>query len=829
MKFANFRAFCLASAATLAFSTAAHAQAFTTPNIATTAGSTSVTLNGNTFTNQGLVGVGRIAAGTKDFLGDTFGAFSGMDLNLAAWRRNADGTYSGGLYSLPDRGPNGIGNVTFSDYAGRVGIYNINFSPYTGTANLPAAVTSNNQLTFTANGGIVLRDFNGNVTTGFDPGTGAASVITQNGIQLPGQTSGTAAGKISIDAEAVRFMRDKSFYVSDEYGANVYYFNATGQLQGVIRPPNALLPRDAAGNLSYSSLVDPVTGRRPNQGLEGMAITPDGKKLVTLLQSATMQDSTSSQQTRSATRLMIYDISNSRTPTNPTAEYVMQLPTYTLAGNGAAVNRTAAQSELLALNDTQFLVLARDGLGLGQATGNPVFKSVMLIDTASATNIAGTTSETAANGTVTPAGGALSSSIRPVAQVEVVNMLNTTQLAKFGMNTNNVTPNRLTITEKWEGMALAPVLDAAAPQDFFLFVGNDNDFLTSNCLVNGQNCSQSVDSDGVVMTYRLTLPTYVDPEYLAAMNEGGPLVVEGLDKSGISVASATIENIADHMSALNRAGWNADGFNGWVSGVYRNEDYDKFTRNAMDAGKDGFRGTIGFDYGMSNAVSVGLAVGYGESDYDIGSGYGVKTDGYNYGATIRLTQGNLFAAGGYTESDLNAKTTRPGAYGLTALGDVDGHGNAAFVDLGFKIPMDGFTISPLVGYRYAEANFDAYVETGAVGGNIAVPKHTFTSSVAKIGAEATLGWGEITPIIHAAYNKELADEPRSITLKLNSATAAMASQTYTINATKEDFVSTGVGLQGDFGGALWHVGYTAEIGMDDRFSHVVNAGIAYRF
>ncbi|MBL8631281.1 MAG: autotransporter outer membrane beta-barrel domain-containing protein, partial [Rhodospirillaceae bacterium] len=292
---------------------------------------------------------------------------------------------------------------------------------------------------------------------------------------------------------------------------------------------------------------------------------------------------------------------------------------------------------------------------------------------------------------------------------------------------------------------------------------------------------------------------------------------------------ATIENIADHMSALNRAGWNADGFNAWVSGVYRDHDYDDYTRIGQNAGNNGFRGTIGFDYGMSNAVSLGLALGYGKSDLDLDGGYGVKTDGYNWGATIRLTQGNLFAAGGYTEGDLNADTTRPGAYGLTALGKAEGHGNAAFIDAGFKIPLDGLTISPLVGYRYTEANFDAFVETGAAGGNVAVPKHTFTSSVGKIGAEATFDWNGITPIIHAAYNKEFADEPRSITLKLNSATAAMASQTYTINATKEDFISTGLGLQGEVGSALWHVGYTAEFGQDDRFGHVVNAGVALRF
>ena len=55
--------------------------AFTTPNVSTAAGATSVTLNGKTFVNQGLQGVARLSAtATVDFNGDTFGAFSGLDV-----------------------------------------------------------------------------------------------------------------------------------------------------------------------------------------------------------------------------------------------------------------------------------------------------------------------------------------------------------------------------------------------------------------------------------------------------------------------------------------------------------------------------------------------------------------------------------------------------------------------------------------------------------------------------------------------------------------------------------------------------------------------------
>jgi hypothetical protein len=51
------------------------------------------------------------------------------------------------------------------------------------------------------------------------------------------------------------------------------------------------------------------------------------------------------------------------------------------------------------------------------------------------------------------------------------------ELDKVGLR--NGEPNdRNNLSEKWEGMALVPALDPANPQDFFLFVSNDNDFVT---------------------------------------------------------------------------------------------------------------------------------------------------------------------------------------------------------------------------------------------------------------------------------------------------------------------------------------------------------------
>lgn len=493
----------------------------TTPHLTTAAGAESVQMGGVTFVNQGLVGVGRLDSAVRDFAGETLGSFSGMALDLASWRRNPDGSYTGRMYTLPDRGPNDVGPfVGTTDYRNRVHISNLTLAPYSGAAALPQATSSQNQLVIAPDGGFLLTDSTGANFTGKDAG---ANVISRGGIFYPSPASGEGAGRVSLDSEAIAFARDGSFYVSDEYAAGIYHFDAAGRQIGAIQTVPAILPR-IGGAINFNGAVTPETGRRNNQGLEALAITPSGDRLVTILQSATVQDTNgSNQQTRNNTRILVYDISGSATLANPIGHYVLQLPVFTQNGGGGAPNRTAAQSEMLALNDSQYLVLARDGIGRGSgasATNSPVFKSVLLVDTTGATNLAGTGFETGT--TPIAANGTLASGMVPVQQVELVNMLNPVQLNRFGMNLNTAPSNATSLSEKWEALGLAPVLEEAAPQDFFLLVGNDNDFLTANGFINGQPFNAGLtgaggtgSNDSVILVYRLTLPTYVDPEALA--------------------------------------------------------------------------------------------------------------------------------------------------------------------------------------------------------------------------------------------------------------------------------------------------------------------------
>lgn len=472
-------------------------------------GANAFTVGEPTFVDQGLVGSGRLPAGTVDFLGDTLGSFSSLAIDKASWHR-VDDHYEGLLWTLPDRGRNDPTKDLFYDYAARLHRFRIKFTPYSGEP-LPADIRSQRQVTIVPDGGLELRDFRGQPFTGADPGDGT---VRQNGVLLPSPRKGIGSGKVAIDCESLQFTRNGSFYIGDEYSARVFFFNPKGELRGVIEPPAAVEPR-TDGKINFNSLVAPDTGRRNNQGLEGMSLSPDGTRLFVALQSALMQDSavnpsdSKDASGRINTRVLVYDVSTAPTPSQPVGHYVVQLPAYNGAGKDGRKNRTAAQSEIRALNSKQFLMLARDSNGLGTDNDDPiVYKSVLLVDITGATNLAGTKYET---GTETvlraPDATALKEGIRPARSAEFINMLDATELARFGLNTSTSPKNQpLTLSEKWEAMDVVPALDPQQPDDAFLIIGSDNDFIARHCVMSGEQCDSSFDNDELLLVYRLTLP-----------------------------------------------------------------------------------------------------------------------------------------------------------------------------------------------------------------------------------------------------------------------------------------------------------------------------------
>ncbi len=490
---------------------------FLTPD---TSAPTGATLHGVRIVNQGMVGTGRLSGDSLDQFGETQGASS--SLFISNWSWDGEGQQFHGTFNvLPDRGFNV--DTIFSNYAARLHRVNFTFTPYYGAG--PVAQQNQIQPVYIDSTKFTYKDgATTKFTTGFNPtgtstlfGQQVGTVTTANG---PG---GAQTPLLSMDAEAVYLFPDGSGYVSDEYGTYICRFNPAKQITGITQLPDAAKPYRPAGTPNFDSVNPPTTGRRNNQGLEGMSVTPDGTRLFALMQSALVQDTNGAQQqTRNNTRLFVYDITNDLRE-NPVliGEYVVKLPRFDSNGDGSGLDRTAAQSEIVALSPAAFLMLPRDGNGLGTGllTGNPpaptVLKSVRVVDLSSATNILG--SYDAPGDAISPA-GVLRSGIVPAASEEVINMLNPADLAKFGFNTNNTAPTSTTINEKWEGMSLVPDLSTPQTNDFFLFVGNDNDFQSSdvrmldgsgNVVSQGDRRSNAgngpIVNDAVYIAFRVTI------------------------------------------------------------------------------------------------------------------------------------------------------------------------------------------------------------------------------------------------------------------------------------------------------------------------------------
>ena len=460
-----------------------------------------VSIGNQTFINKGLVGVGRIPADLRDKLGETFGSGSGLAADLKTWRR-ADAGYSGEFLLLPDRGYNITGT---ENYRSRIQRLSIAFKPQIDPAALPVAERQRS-VSATLIDTIVLTDAAGEPMTGLDPSEGGVRPAANGFPDLPQASN----GRVSMDAEAFVLMPDGSFFVGDEYGPYLYRFSPAGRMLAAIRPPDAFIPR-RNGKVHFSSNnpgpgahppkpKNPETGRQNNQGFEGLALTPGGKFLVAALQSATRQDGATSK-TRRYTRMLYYDV---LAPDRPmlVREYVVPLPVYE---EERGRTRVAGQSELYALDEARFLLLCRDTRnGYGTPGSTSQYRNIEILDTSQATNIANTKYD--ADVPVAP-DGKLESGVVPATLTPFIDINDNAQLNRFGLH--NGEPNdRNNLSEKWEGMAIVPALDPDHPRDVFLFVTNDNDYITQNGYQVGApyKDQSGADVDTMILVYRLTLP-----------------------------------------------------------------------------------------------------------------------------------------------------------------------------------------------------------------------------------------------------------------------------------------------------------------------------------
>lgn len=298
------------------------------------------------------------------------------------------------------------------------------------------------------------------VTRGAASGTGAVAptllsttllssptplVGTPNPVAGPSYLTGLSSGfdatnspnSRRLDPEGARVSNDgRSVFVSDEYGPFINQFDrATGARIRSIPVPDKFNIADPAPT-GAAELAGNPSGRQANRGMEGLAISPDGRTLYGIMQSPLIQDGALSGTTRVGrnVRILAVDIA-----TGATREYVYVLD-----------RRQNGISEIVAIGGDELLVIERDGNGGVDAQ----VKLLVRINLAGATDVSGVASLPT---TGLPAG------VVPVSKSTLIDLLD----PAYGL----AGPN---FPEKIEGIAFGPDL---LNGDHLLIVTNDNDFL----------------------------------------------------------------------------------------------------------------------------------------------------------------------------------------------------------------------------------------------------------------------------------------------------------------------------------------------------------------
>lgn len=253
------------------------------------------------------------------------------------------------FYLLTDRGPNAAGAAANTIIFGKA-----DFTPQIGRFHVVG-----NQLVLEKT--ILLKNAAGQVLTGLPNPIGQGNT-GEIALDLNGQI--IAPNADGIDSEGLVLASDGTFWISDEYGPHIAHFDATGKTIERINPFGT--------GTGGRTLPKVLARRRPNRGMEGLTITPDGKTLVGLMQSPMYNPSSGAVSGSTVIRIIAFDIA-----TGATKQYVYLMENASLTGC----------SELAAITNTTFLALERDGDYGGNPAKPATFKRIYKFDITNATDI----------------------------------------------------------------------------------------------------------------------------------------------------------------------------------------------------------------------------------------------------------------------------------------------------------------------------------------------------------------------------------------------------------------------------------------------------------
>ncbi len=325
----------------------------------------------------------------------------------------------------------------------------------------------------------------------------------------------------SLDPEGFVVGRNGNFYVSDEYGPSVKEFRPDGSFIRSFTTPSNILPK-ASGELNFvDGRPTLTTGRQDNRGFEGLAVSPDGKKMFAMLQDPLVNEGDPDGRRSRNLRIVEFDVASGLS----TKQFVYQteslddlnarVPDDPFGSN--AQGRNIGISAIIALNDKEFLIIERDnrGAGVDDPTGEAPVASKRIYKI----SIDGATDVSALDLTGTndlPAG------VTPVSKTLYFDLAEA------------LTAQDIPIAEKLEGITVGKQLDDGS---YALILGTDNDFSVTQDgdAVQFDVCtdgvtSQQVDLDSACPAGLSLLPSYLFSIKADGLNYAQP---QGVPEPGV--------------------------------------------------------------------------------------------------------------------------------------------------------------------------------------------------------------------------------------------------------------------------------------------------------
>jgi len=317
-------------------------------------------------------------------------------------------------------------------------------------------------------------------------------------------------------------------------------------------------------------------------------------------------------------------------------------------------------------------------------------------------------------------------------------------------------------------------------------------------------------------------------------NVEGKALPNGVFSSGLrgSGASADEENSAD--SALL-----ADSKLGiFITGRLNFGDHDQ-TENEEGFDFDTLGVTIGADYRFTNNLVIGGAVGYSDSEVEFNfDGGDLQSDSITYSVYGTYYSDKFYmdvlAGGGGADFDsrrIMVFADNRGGVDTIALGSTDGDQSLLSVSLGYNFEKNGWLFSPYLSYDSLDAEIDPYSETEGQGWELEFDKQDIKSRVVAGGFRFaytnSTSFGVIVPHLRLAYQKELEDETRQLSVRfVNDPTGTTF--VFSSDPPDDDFYRIGAGLsivaQNGFSG---FVDYEAITGMENITSSTLTVGLRF--